>query len=110
MQEIPDFPVTPIYNGIYKALRRQLAGGKQRIQTFLVISDMYFLIAVGNLLFKDAPALGTADAFCPANTCGKEAPLAVLFLEDGAAIPGHAGISLRGIRSHILVRLPLYKG
>jgi hypothetical protein len=91
MQEIPDFPVTPIYNGIYKALRRQLAGGKQRIQTFLVISDMYFLIAVGNLLFKDAPALGTADAFCPANTCGKEAPLAVLFLEDGAAIPGHAG-------------------
>ena len=109
MQEIPDFPVTPIYNGIYKALRRQLAGGKQRIQTFLVISDMYFLIAVGNLLFKDAPALGTADAFCPANTCGKEAPLAVLLLEDGAATRV-GGISLRGIRSHILVRLPLYKG
>ena len=91
MQEIPDFPVTPIYNGIYKALSRQLAGRKQRIQTFLVISDMYFFITVGNLLFKNTPALGAADTLCPANAGGEKTPLAVLFFENGAAIPGHAG-------------------
>lgn len=57
MQEIPDFPVIPIHNGIHKAFCCQLAGRKQRIQTFLIISDMYFFIVVGNLLFKDT---GTA--------------------------------------------------
>ena len=86
MQEIPDFPVIPIHNGIHKAFCCQLAGRKQRIQTFLIISDMYFFIVVGNLLFKDTPALGATDALCPAHPGGEKTPLAVLFFEDSAAI------------------------
>lgn len=91
MQEIPDFPVIPIHNGIHKAFCCQLAGRKQRIQTFLIISDMYFFIVVGNLLFKDTPALGATDALCSAHPGGEKTPLAVLFFEDSAAISGHAG-------------------
>ena len=101
MQKIPDFTITPIHNGIHKAFRCQPAGGKQRIQTFLVISDMYFLIAVGNVLFKDTPALGATDALCPAHPGGEKTPFIVLFFEDSAAIPGHAGWRHQLVRDQV---------
>ena len=82
MQEIPDFPVIPIHNGIHKAFCCQLAGRKQRIQTFLIISDMYFFIVVGNLLLKDTTALGETEALFTEHPGGEKTPIAVLFFDD----------------------------